>query len=309
MTSRGLYVPSWVDRTRPEQRIVEASAVIRGYGAVTGWASLRWQGGYWFPGQHSDGTETAVDLATGVHALRPRSGITVSEERLSPADLVEIDGLRVTTAVRSVCFMMRYARSVADAVQVLDMAAYSDLVSIDEIVAYALDHPGWTGMPRCREALVRADENSWSPMETVVRGVWTEEAALPRPLCNVPVFDLRGRHVGTPDLLDPDAGLVVEYDGALHLAGSQRARDVRRDDAYRDLGLEVLVVVAGDLPTRRRLTARMMAAHTRASCLQRAVAWTLERPAWWVSTDTVRQRRALDEHDRERWLSLRRRVA
>ena len=41
--------------------------------------------------------------------------------------------------------------------------------------------------------------------------------ACPRPLCNVPVFDRFGQHIGTPDLLDPVAGVVGEYDGALHL--------------------------------------------------------------------------------------------
>ncbi|RYP85178.1 hypothetical protein EKO23_13035 [Nocardioides guangzhouensis] len=304
-TSRGLYVPGSVDGDRVEQRIVEAGAIIRGYGAVSGWASLRWQGGYWFPGVRSDGTAAPVDLVTGGHALRPRDGIRISEERLSPTDLVAVDGLCVTSAVRSVCFMMRYARTLDAAVQVLDMAAYSDLVSLDEIAAYALDHPGWTGIPRCREAIVRADENSWSPMESAARSVWTDAAGLPRPLCNVPVFDVDGRHAGTPDLLDPAVGLVLEYDGALHLAGSQRARDVRRDEAYRSLGLEVLIVVASDLTNRHRLAERMIAAHDRAARLPRTPEWTLNRPAWWVSTDTVLQRRALVGLDRDRWLRLR----
>jgi hypothetical protein len=308
-TSRGLYVPSSVDGDRVEQRIAEAGAIIRGYGAVSGWASLRWQGGYWFPGVQPDGTAAPVDLVTGGHALRPRAGIRISEERLSPADLVVVDGLRVTSAVRSVCFLMRYARSLAEAVQVLDMAAYSDLVSLDEIAAYALDHPGWTGIPRCREAIVRADENSWSPMESAARSVWTDAAGLPRPLSNVPVFDLDGRHVGTPDLLDPSVGLALEYDGALHLAGSQRARDVRRDEAYRSLGLDVLIVVASDLTHRHRLAERMIAAHARAARFARTPEWTLDRPAWWVSTDTVIQRRALVGLDRDRWLRLRLRTA
>ena len=29
---------------------------------------------------------------------------------------------------------------------------------------------------------------------------------------NRPIFDLHGRHVGTPDLLDAEAGLYGEYD-------------------------------------------------------------------------------------------------
>ena len=48
-TSHGLYVPADVERT-VEQRIVEAAALLHGWGGVTGWAALRWLGGYWFDG-------------------------------------------------------------------------------------------------------------------------------------------------------------------------------------------------------------------------------------------------------------------
>ena len=50
-TSQGLYVPAAVEQT-VRQRIVEASAVLPTYGAVGGWASLRWLGGSWFTGEH-----------------------------------------------------------------------------------------------------------------------------------------------------------------------------------------------------------------------------------------------------------------
>ena len=46
-----------------------------------------------------------------------------------------------------------------------------------------------------------AEENSWSPRETRMRGVWMQRAGLARPRCNAPVFTLEGRHVGTPDLI------------------------------------------------------------------------------------------------------------
>ena len=60
---------------------------------------------------------------------------------------------------------MRYAASWWDAVIVADMAAYSDLVSLDELWPYALAHGGMTGIPQARDAIGHADENSWSPME------------------------------------------------------------------------------------------------------------------------------------------------
>jgi hypothetical protein len=280
---------------------------LTGYGGVTGWAALRWQGGYWFGGLAPDGqSPLPVTLATGAHALRRQPGFELSEERLNPRDLTTSDGLVITSAVRSVCFLMRRATSVREAVKCFDMAAYADLVSRREVMAYAAELQGWTGIPQCREALTLADENSWSPMETDMRMVWRLDAELPRPLCNVPIFDLRGRHVGTPDLLDPVAGVVGEYDGALHLAGEQRARDVRRAEEFRRVGLEVFTMVSADRAARDRMAERMRAARRRALWQpEDERAWTLTPPAWWVPTHTVDRRRALTETDRQLWLRLR----
>lgn len=250
-TSYGYYVPSYVDGEVVEQRILEASAVLPSYGGVTGWAALRWMGAHWFSGLGPGGVELPVCLATGATVIREQPGIQPSTERLDPRDLTSHDGLRLTSAVRSVCFEMRYAPSERRAVVDLDMAAYSDLVSIAELREFADRHSGWTGIPQCRSALPHADENSWSPREVMMRSVWTMDAGLPRPLCNVPIFDRTGRHVGTPDLLDPLAGVIGEYDGSLHLEGRQRHKDVSREGEFRSLGLEYATMLAGDWGDRK----------------------------------------------------------
>ena len=148
-----------------------------------------------------------------------------------------VDGLPVTSDVRSVCFEMRYASSVRGAVQALDLAAYSTGVR-REVAAYAARHSGWIGIPQCRKAIPLANENSWSPRETWMRLTWVLDAGLPPPLTNRPVFDDQGRHIGTPDILDPEAGVVGEYDGRLHLEGTQRRRDREREEQFSSLGLE-----------------------------------------------------------------------
>lgn len=307
-TSRGLYVPSDVDGTDVAQRVVEAAAVLPAYGGVTGWAALAWMGGSWFDGHESDGvTRLPVWLATACDDIRDQPGIRVSGERLNPADLVSVDTLSVTTAVRSVVFEMRYAASMRAAVVVADMAMQADLVSTDELRAYALRHPGWTGIPQCREALPWTNENSWSPMETLrLRLVWTLDAGLPSPLCNVPVFDRAGHHLGTPDLLDEEAGVAGEYDGSLHLPGSQRARDIRREDAFRSAGLEYFTVVAADARDPATVVRRMIGTRRRArfeSPTERA--WTIEQPWWWTPTDTVATRRLLSAEQQARLLRYR----
>ena len=189
-TGPGLYVPTAIPRT-VGQRIVEAAAVLPAYGAVTGWAALRWCGGAWFEGLRSDAT-TPLDVQLACDHRRPVPGITICEEGLDPSELTCVDGVRVTTPVRSVCFLMRYAYDLTAAVRALDMAAYNDLVSIAEVSDYAAHHNAWTGIPQCREALPHCDENAWSPCEVDMRLIWEREAELPRPLTNVAIFDLHG---------------------------------------------------------------------------------------------------------------------
>ncbi len=307
-SSTGLYVPAEVDACLVEQRIVEAAGLIpRGGGAVTGWAALRWLGGRWFDGSTPGEQFLPVELAMWSD-IRQQNGVAVCEERIDPREVIEVDGLPVTIPVRSVCFAMRYADNVRDAVRIFDMAAYNDLVSLAELEAYAGLAPrtglsGWTGIPQCRKALALGDENSWSPQEVAMRLIWMLDAELPRPHTNIPIFDRRGNLIGTPDLFDEEAGVAGEYDGPHHLNRGQRASDVRREEAFRNVGLESLTMVAGDSANRGEMASRMIATRQRARWLPESQrAWTLQPPPWWVPTLTVEQRRQLDAGQRQRFL-------
>jgi hypothetical protein len=140
-------------------------------------------------------------------------------------------------------------------------------------------------------------------METVMRLIWTNTAGLDRPLTNQPVFDLHGRHMGTPDLLDVESGVYGEYDSDLHLDGKRRRRDIVREDAFKRLGLEPVVMVAGQ--SRDEVAARIVSTRERALRHPRPRLWTIEQPSWWVPTETVTQRRALSAADRARLLAHR----
>ncbi len=109
-----------------------------------------------------------------------------------------------------------------------------------------------------------------------------------------------------PDLLDPVAGVVGEYNGAIHLEGAQRSRDVRREALFRSVGLEFVEMLAGDLADPFPFITRLRQAYARAARIPVAErAWTVEIPPWWVPTFTVEQRRALDDDQRRRLLRLR----
>lgn len=297
-SSRGWWVPARVEIS-PEQRILEAAVRLSSYGGVTGWAGLRWLGARWFEGIGPTGLARPVTLNTSSRDLRSVPGIRVSAERLDPGHLTVVDGVAITWPVRSTWFEMRHAVSVEAAAVVLAMAAYDDLVSVAEMAAWEFEHPAWTGAPQCRAAVAVAHENCWSPMEAVTAYVYEVAAELPRPLCNRPLFDRRGKHIGTPDLLDPEAGLVVEYDGATHLRVAGRATDVRREERYRAHGLEYLTVLAPHLGDRNLLVDRMVQARNRSRFeAESQRTWTVITPPWWVRTHTVAMRRALCEEVR-----------
>ena len=306
-TSHGLYVPADVDTLVPEQRIVEAAAVLPAYGGVTGWAGLRWGGASWFHGEAPGGELRPVVVAVMHGEIRNQRGILVTSERLAPRDLTTYDGLAITSHVRSVCYEMRYAKSDREAVVILDMAMMDDLVSLTEVASYVATLNGWIGVGRCRVALVFANENSWSAMETGLRLIWVIDLEFPRPLCNRPVFDLSGQHIGTPDLIDVEAGLVVEYEGGLHLNGQRRGRDLQKEAAYRRVGLEYVVMVAADrVRPQNTIMPRLVEARLRARFeAESARQWTVEPPPWWTLTDTVEARRALTSGQRARLLRYR----
>jgi len=291
-TSRGLYVPAAAART-VEQRIVEAAAVTPAYGAVTGWAALRWLGGSWFDGTHA-GEELPVTIALMDSSIRPQAGIAISEERLDPTEIQASRGLRVTTAAYALLFEIRHAPFEDRAVVSADMAAYDDLVSRDELALLVARSRGWDGIGRGRRVVALMEENSWSPTEVTMRAIWSREAGLPCPVANRPVFDLDGRHVATPDLIDPSAGVVGEYDSELHLDSVRRRRDLERQERYRAVGLEPVAMVTGELSGPWSFVARLRAAYARAARTPTSARrWTLDQPDWWVPTETVAQRRAL----------------
>lgn len=224
-------------------------------------------------------------------------GVLPSKERLCPDELLTVDGLSITHAVRSVLFEMRHAPTLLAAVTHLDMACYNDLVSLTEVAAWLDANKGWTGIQQARDALALADENTWSPAESALRLLWTRTGQLGPVLCNVPVFDLHGQHLVTSDVLDPVVGIVGEHQGPHHFDRDQRRRDIAREAMLRDHGLEYVERVAGEDPTRFLI--RLRSAYARAARQPADVRrWTLEPPPSWTPTETVAQRRALTPHQR-----------
>jgi hypothetical protein len=110
-------------------------------------------------------------------------------------------------------------------------------------------------------------------------------------LVNRAVFDERGSLLGIPDLLDVEAGLALEYDGATwradrgagHRDRRQHREDNEREERLERAGLVVVRVEKADLTTyRSRLAQRLVAARADGERRVRSRdRWTVDEPEGW----------------------------
>ena len=228
-TSSGLYVPSDVDENVVEQRILEQGQRIRSYGAVTGWAALRWHGVRFCNGlKGHDGQTWPVPLVVGRHPLQPDPRVDIGGSQVAPSERLWRRGIWLTTVQRALFDELRFMRSLREGVVLLDMAPAARVISVGLFSRYVAMRPAWTGVPFVRQVLQLGSDDCRSPQEVRMWLVWVLDAGLDRPLCNVPVFDRNGRLLGYPDLLDPVSGTTGEYDGADHKTRDRRQADLGR---------------------------------------------------------------------------------
>jgi len=86
---------------------------------------------------------------------------------------------------------------------------------------------GYCGIQLVRDAIAIASDRAESPRESELRYYWLE-SALPTPLVNAEVDDLRGRFMGRVDLLDEESGYGAKYNGHWHEMWDRPELDSRR---------------------------------------------------------------------------------
>ena len=181
-------------------------------------------------------------------------------DALGAGDVVVRHGIPTTTVLRAAFDAVRLAADDREAVVVLDMMAAARLLSLRRMAAYVDARAGAAGVVANREAVSAASEHSRSPNEVRLRLMWEKDAGLPHVHVNCPVHDLAGRLLGIADLLDEEAGLAVEFDGADHRRARRHSDDIRREEGFRRHRLEVTRVTGLDLRDRRLVAARLRAA-------------------------------------------------
>jgi hypothetical protein len=178
-------------------------------------------------------------LAPNDHLLTPRVSVfcppgcrlrrtlvASGERRLAADDVSEIDGLRVTTPLRTACDLGRLLHR-DQAIAALDSLTALGSFSLDELVAETTRFRRYRGVVQLRVLVLLVDPRSQSPGESVLRLRWID-IGLPRPQCQVEVATDWGTSYWV-DIGLPELRFGAEYDGEeFHDEAHQAADEARR---------------------------------------------------------------------------------
>jgi Transcriptional regulator, AbiEi antitoxin len=192
------------------------------------------------------GIPPPIDLVS-IRDLTPSrlGGVNGGERDLDPLDITVIDGVRVTTPLRTAldlgCKLTRY-----QAIGALDQFMRLHGITRRDFDAHLPRYRGRRGVIQLRLLVTLASPFAESPGESWIRLV-IYDANLPAP---TPQFSVRvgGAELFRLDLAYEYHRVCVEYDGVeFHTTPAQIAADQRRRRWLADHGWTVIVVTKDDL--------------------------------------------------------------
>jgi hypothetical protein len=203
-------------------------------GVIAGRAAAALHGALW------------VDADTPIEMIwrsgRPPSGIVVRNERIDDDEIVNINGIPVTSPARTALDLARHLpRDVA--VRHLDALAHAtDVKARDALSLAESRYPRARGLRRSEIALNLMDPGSHSPKETWLRLVLVD-AGLPTPRTQIRVTD--GVNEAFIDMGYHEPMVGLDYDGQHHSANRrQYVHDIGRAELIEREGWINIHVVA-----------------------------------------------------------------
>jgi very-short-patch-repair endonuclease len=193
-----------------------------------------------------------VDIIAAIR-LRSRPGLDVRHCRLREDEITEVDGIPVTTGLRTAYDLGRLAERVLAVVAVDALSRVCGFGPAD-VAVVGRRHAGDRGSRQLAEVIALADPRSESPMETRIR-IAIHDAGLPAPVPQHPVGPYR------LDLAYPAIRLGIEYDGRDHLTPQRALRDLDRQAHLTAAGWTVLRFGAADVLNRPWRVARSVREH------------------------------------------------
>jgi len=173
-----------------------------------------------------------VDVTMLRASVIRRPGIRATAAYLEPGDVVELNGVPVTSPART-AFDLARQRDLIERVVGVDAMLNRGGCQPEELAAYIVDRPAWRGIRWAREALTHAEPRAESPMESRQR-MRLVLAGLPRPEAQFVLFDRDGRFVARLDHAYEKWKVSPEYDGAPH--DERWRRDNERQELIRAEG-------------------------------------------------------------------------
>jgi hypothetical protein len=190
-----------------------------------------------------------VDAATPIELIgscsRSPEGVILRNERIVHDEIVELDGLPVTSLARTALDLARHLPR-DQAVRQLDALAHATGARAEDALAVAERYPRARGLRRAEIALELMDPGGQSPKETWLRLVLID-AGFPRPRTQIRLAD-RG-NVAFLDMGWDDPMIGVDYDGEQHRTDRRRyVHDIGRNELIERMGWLDLHVVAEHSP-------------------------------------------------------------
>jgi hypothetical protein len=202
-------------------------------GVVTGRAAAALHGAQWIA------TDTPVELLW--RSGRPPNGIIVRNELIDSDEIVDIAGLKVTSAERTALDIARHLpRDLA--VRHLDALANATDIKAADVLRLGERYQRLRGIPRARCALALMDGGAQSPRETWLRLLLIDEG-LPTPRTQVMVTD--GFNTAFIDMGYDEPKVGLDYDGVQHMTDrGQYVHDIGRAELIDSQGWIDIHVVA-----------------------------------------------------------------
>jgi very-short-patch-repair endonuclease len=158
--------------------------------------------------------------------LPQRRGLRVHVRQLTGADVMHVDGLRLTSPAQ--LFLDLAARWPPEEVLALgDGLLRGRHLTAQNLAARLARADRVRGVVRARELAPRLSDRSHSRAESLIR-YWLEESDLPDPELQIPVHDRWGREAAHADLGYGRWKLALEYEGRQHADPDQCGRDIDR---------------------------------------------------------------------------------
>ena len=223
---RGVYAATQV----PDDLLLRAWAlalVTPKYAAVTDWTAL-WLFTGLLPFGHHLAVPPVCMFRFAGHGRLRNDLCTSGERAFLPGDLMVVEGVTVTTPLRTALDLGRLANRDM-AIGALDGLLRHGSFAREELLAGVERFRRQRGVVQLRALAPLADPRAESPGESVLRLRWLDMPSLPRPVPQIPVLAPDGTEIYRIDLGVEEIRFGAEYDGEeWHSSDEDRAHDQHR---------------------------------------------------------------------------------